>query len=81
MKLLKDFVNSSALLDSLLNHSYCDTFKTHNIMFYFLFSVQWLLRMINYTLTEDTFRHGLSKFLQEKYALLCVFSESEANKY
>ena len=53
----------------------------HNIWFYFLFSVQWLLRMLNYTLTESTFRNGLTKFLQERYALFCVFTESETNKH
>jgi len=50
-------------------------------MFYFLFPVQWLLRMLNYTLTEATFRHGLTKFLEEKYVLFCLFTESEANKH
>jgi hypothetical protein len=37
--------------------------------------LQWVLRMINYTLTEATFRHGLSKFLQERKFV--TFSEDE----
>jgi len=53
----------------------------HDMLFYVLFSVQCLLRMLNYTLTEATFRNGLTKFLQERYVLFYDFTENEAYKH
>jgi hypothetical protein len=59
--------------------------RDYNLIFspHPLFPVQWLLRMLNYTLTEATFRDGLRKFLQEKYVLfsLSKISSLQFHKY